>query len=80
MNIEEFIAERDAALLSLDEIKIRALFRKFNGKEMPSDPEIFWTSVHKAITGATSLPIAFRKASKAWLSERGFQSLDDGEL
>lgn len=72
--------ERDEALLSLDEARIRAFFRKWNEYEIPAEPAVFWGSVHKAVTGATNLPIEFRRASKAWLLERGFRSLDDGDL
>ena len=78
--IARFVRQRDEALLSLDESRIRALFRQWNGTEMPTDPHVFWGSVHKAITAATSLPIAFRRQSKAWLDEHGYRSFDDGDL
>lgn len=48
--IEEFRQERNEALTSLDERRIRAMVRKFNGTEMPTDPEVFWGAVHKAMT------------------------------
>ena len=79
--LKQFLQERNAALLSLNEAKIRAVFRKWNeGQEMPRDTELFWASVHKAITACTALPFAFRSRSKAWLAERGLKSLDDGDL
>lgn len=78
--IEIFIAERNEALLSLDEQKIRAMFRKWNDVEMTENPTLFWLSVHKAITGCTGLPIDFRRKSKAWLEERGSRRMDDGDL
>ncbi len=78
--LAEFIAERDAALLSLDEARIRAFMLKFNEQEAPADPLVFWGSVHKAITGCLSLPIEFRRKSKAWLTEHELNSLDDGDL
>jgi hypothetical protein len=78
--IENYVAERDEALLSLDEAKIRAMFLKFNGRDIEAKGDVFWGAMHKAITGATSLPIEFRKASKAYLTERGLHSFDDGEL
>lgn len=79
-SMEDFNRERNEALLSLDEYNIRAMVRKFNRKEMPMEPLIFWGSVHKAITGCTSLPIEFRRASKAWLDKQGLRSHDDGDL
>lgn len=79
--IEEFIKERNEALLSLDETKIRVMVKKFNGTEMPKDQKVFWGSVHKAITGVQKgLPLEFRQASKDWLTKNGFHSHDDGEL
>lgn len=78
--IKQFNRERDAAFLSLDEEKIRVHQLKWNHKNLPQDKEVFWGSVHKAITGTASLPLAFRKKSKAYLDERGLKSLDDGDL
>ena len=66
--------------MSLDEERIRAMFRKWNEREMPADPEVFWGAVHKAITGALNLPIELRRKSKTWLTEHGLRSLDDGDL
>lgn len=76
----QFVAEGNAAMLSLDEQKIRAFVRKWNGKELPADPETFWGAIHKAITGRISLPIEFRRQSKAYLTARGLRSHDDGDL
>lgn len=78
--LEEFLTERNAALLSLDEGRIRAMVKKFNGTDLPTNHLVFWGSVHKAITGATDLPIEFRRKSKAWLTARGYGSHDDGDL
>lgn len=78
--IARFNQELDEALLTLDETRIRAMFRKWNEREMPEDPEVFWGSVHKAITGSLRLPIEFRRKSKAWLDANGLRSLDDGDL
>lgn len=78
--LEQFKAERNAAFLSMDEKAIRKYFKKWNGREMPTQPEVFWGSIHKAITGCLDLPIEFRRQSKAWLTARGWGSLDDGDL
>lgn len=80
MDIKQFVKERDEALLSMDENKIRAHFLKWNKKELPKDLEVFWMTIHKARTGATSLPMAERQKSKQWLSEKGLHSLDDGDI
>ena len=79
--INAFRRERNEALLSLDEKKIREFQRKWNGMELPADMELFWGAIHKAITGTEGdLPLEFRKKSKAWLTERGLESHDDGDL
>lgn len=79
MTIEEFKADRNEALLSLDKNKILAFGLKHNVK-FSSNNEVFWLSIHKAITGCRELPIDFRRLSKAYLREAGSESLDDGEL
>ena len=66
MTNEEIKTEIEA-LLSLDETKIRALYKKWNGTDLPKG-QIFWGAVHKAITGCVSLPIEFRRNSKSWLT------------
>lgn len=78
--IEEFNKDRNEALLTLDEAKIRAYHDKWNpGMRLP-DGEVFWGAVHKTITGIPSLPLEFRKKSKAWLDRRNLMSMDDGDL
>ena len=80
-DIKKFVSERNAALQSLDEQTIRAFFRKWNGREMTdADPNVFWGAIHKAITGATDLPIELRRKSKSWLDAHGLRSFDDGDL
>jgi len=78
-DMQEFLKDRDEALLSLDETKLRAYMRKY-GSPMSEKPEVFWCGVHKAITGCKSLPIEFRRSSAMWLAVRGFKSMDDGDL
>jgi hypothetical protein len=78
-DMDQFLKDRDEALLSLDETKLRAYMKKY-GAEAPAESNVFWCGVHKAITGCQSLPIEFRRKSAAWLAVRGFRSMDDGEL
>lgn len=78
--IKEFCRERNEAFLSLDEQKIRSFHRKWNHRELPTNMDVFWGAIHKAITGVNSLPLEFRQASKLYLFERNLQSLDDGDL
>lgn len=80
IDLEEFNRRKREALLSLDEGKIRAFAKEMGMDDFPDNPEVFWGSVHKAITGTPSLPIEFRRQSKKYLDDRGFRSLDDGDL
>lgn len=83
MTPEEQIAaynkDRNEALLSLDEQKIRAFMEKWN-VQTTEHPETFWCGVHKAITAINALPLEQRLKSKLWLDQRGWKSLDDGDL
>ena len=48
--MQQFLNDRDEALLSLDETKLRAYMQKY-GAQAPADSNVFWCGVHKAITG-----------------------------
>ena len=78
IEIKQFTKERDEALLSMDKDRILAHMRKW-GVPVPREG-IFWLAVHKARTGATSLPMFERAASKRWLIVHGMHSLDDGDV
>ncbi len=80
MNEIDFRAERNEALLSMDEAKIRAFYRKWNESDGPKDIEVFRAAVHKAITGNKDLPVEIRRASRTWLEDRKLKSFDDGDL
>lgn len=74
------VEERDSALLSMDEQKIREYFRKYNHSEMPEDMALFWMAVHKSRIACRSLPMEARRESKQWLLDRGSKPLDGGEI
>lgn len=75
----QFIKDRNEALLSMDLEKVRAYVKKY-GESAPTNDEILLCAIHKARTAITTFPIEERKKSKQWLTERGYQSMDDGEL
>ena len=79
MAFDEFLSDRKHALLSMDKSVINKYCDKYKIK-MPEDEETFWCAIHKARTADLNLPLEERKKSKQWLSERNFQSMDDGEL
>lgn len=81
-DFDQFIKDRDEALLSLDKDKIVAYAKKYNVRMYfyDNNPEIFWTSVHKAITINNNLPYEFRLKSKKWLMDHDSQPIDGGDL
>jgi len=73
--IDKFMRHRRAALLSMDEGKIRRFMDKWSpGAEMPGAKQTFWIGVHKARTAALDLPDLERLRSHEWLTAKGFTS------
>lgn len=72
--IRAFVEQRDKYLLSDDQDDWRRLF-DLAGHAIPSDPRLFETTVMKARTAATSLPLDVRQRAAAWLRERGLEPL-----
>ncbi len=79
--IKDFVKERDEILLANDVEKMMEFHKKHNPHTpLLSSREVAEISLHKARTGAKSLPIEERRKSKYWLTARGYNSLDDGDL
>jgi hypothetical protein len=77
--IKRYNAERNAMLLKGSVVALQQFMMK-HGLQLPSSDAAAEVTLHKTITGVRSLPLDYRKKSKAWLTERGLHSLDDGEL
>jgi len=71
----QFIEDRNEALLSMDRDKILAFARKYNGDDgyEQEDEYVFWISVHKMRTASLGLPESERRVSMNWLIERGYE-------
>lgn len=78
-DLKRYIAERNAVLLNGTPDDLLDLIKRYR-LHVPSCREVLELTFHKTVTGVASLPLDLRKKSKAWLSERGSGSLDDGEL
>jgi len=79
--IKAFVKERDEMLMAGNIDRLIAFHEKHNpGIRAFSSRGVAEVSLHKARTAAKSLPLVFRIESKKWLSERGYTSMDDGEL
>lgn len=75
---DEFKSRRDAMLLRGDLAELDAYLRAHG--RAPSSMDAVELALHKARTAAETLPMEIRSASKKWLLDRGFHSLDDGDV
>ena len=75
--INEFVADRNEALLSMDKSKIIDFSVKWNvGLHfVASNDDLFWHSVHVARTGIENFPADEKLKSEEWLYERGFKTM-----
>ncbi len=71
MDIEQVVKERNEALFSLDEAKIRAYAKKYVVKMPPDDTE-FWAGVYKCIVAINDSPKDLKEQAYKWLEEHGF--------
>jgi len=67
-----FVQDRNEALFSLDELKIRAFAKKYNVEGMSDNPIVFWASVYKSILAITNSPADLRKKAEDWLDSHVF--------
>lgn len=73
-SIEQFVRERNEALFSFDEKKIRAYCKKY-GAPGPDDPIVFRAGVCKAICAIKNAPRDVREKARRWLKENNFEVL-----
>ena len=67
--IRKFVQERNEALGSLDEAKIKAYMKKY-GCDIPEP--YFWPSIHKARLQIGGLSEEEKELSRTWLIEHGY--------
>lgn len=78
--IEAFVKERNEVLLSGNVDRVMSFHLKYNPDIPFPNREVAEIAMHKGRTAALGLPIEARLESKRWLSERGYSSMDDGNL
>lgn len=72
--MKEFYRDRDEALLSLDEAKLRAYLAKYGERGPPAPaPLAFWAGCHKSILSLGIGTLEQRTKSREWLSDNGFE-------
>ncbi len=76
----DFITRRNEALRTRDVDKVMDFLKEWNPETTPKSSDVVEVGMHKSITAIASLPIEDRLASKRWLEERGYYSIDDGDL
>ena len=72
--LENFIKERDEAIISLDESKIYKYCLKY-GVKIPENKKVFWAGIHKLRLNITKLSEEEINVSKEWLDENGFSPI-----
>lgn len=78
--IAKFVQDRNEALLSLDESKIR-VFAVAYGIALPIHDQTFWGMVHKARLEIPTLSEEAHKVSREWLHKHGMKTfLGDSPL
>lgn len=70
--IRKFVQERNEALGSLDEGKIKAYMKKYGCDDIPEP--YFWPSIHKARLQIGSLSEEEKEISREWLMEHGYST------
>ena len=70
--IKKFVKERNEALFSLDEKKIKAYMKKYCVPD-PHSERVFWAMVYKAICNIADAPPEVKAKAKVWLKEHGFK-------
>ncbi len=78
--IQQFVKERDKALLSRDFRKVQAFQEKWNPDVPLMTDVVAEIAMHKARTGSLGLPKEERRVSRIWLETRGYSTFDDGDL
>lgn len=66
-----FVRERDEAILSLDEKKIKRFCKKY-GVYIPESRRAFWAGVHKTIIMLRKATPEQKRYSEEWLTQHGF--------
>lgn len=61
-SISNFVKERNEALFSLDEEKIKSYAKKYQ-VVLPDNELIFWAAIHKAIIAIESAPMELKEKS-----------------
>lgn len=70
VKIERFLKDRNEALFSYDERRIKAYMRKY-GLRIPANDTVFWAAVNKAICNITTAPPELVAKAENWLAEHG---------
>jgi hypothetical protein len=78
-SIEEFVKLRDYILRYRSPNDLKQ-FLKDRDMPIPKNKEVLLITWHKSITAAVRLDRRYRQLSKDWLTARGYDSLDDGDL
>lgn len=63
-----YVKERNEALWSLDEGKIKTFLRKYK-RQWPENDFVFWAGVYKGVLAIVDTPEDVKAKARAWLDE-----------
>lgn len=72
--MSDFVKERNEALFSLDEDKIKAYFKKYD-IPIPEDETEFWGGIYKIIYNIKDAPKELKYKACEWLIEHGMSPI-----
>lgn len=70
-SVHSWVEERNAALFSLNERKIKNYCKKYE-VPIPEDKTVFWAGVYKMILAIPTAPMKLKLQAAQWLGEHGF--------
>lgn len=73
-NMSDFVKERNEALFSLDEDKIKAYFKKY-GVPIPGNEIVFWGGIYKIIYNIKDAPKELKHKAYEWLIEHNMSPI-----
>lgn len=72
MKVAKYVKERDEALFSLDEKKIKKFCKKYR-IAIPEKEEVFWAGVYRSILGIPYAPEELKVLARLWLDNHGYK-------
>jgi hypothetical protein len=77
--VQEYVKARDKVLLNGKLEDLREFLKERN-MPCPKRKDVLTVVWHQCITASENLPKDYRRISRKWLIDKGYRSLDNGDL